>query len=170
MLMADAGLKWIARVTAVAFWIGATGMAAVPASPSVIPEPARVDSRPGSFAIRAGTEISIPRDPRAARVARYFADLLQTTRGMRLAAGSSGAERASHAIVFGLNARAGASSPEAYAIDISPDRIRVSAGDPRGLLYGAVTLWQLCTSGEVRGDSAVVPSMRITDSPRFAWR
>ena len=128
--------------------------------------------------IRAGTRISIPRDPRAARVARYFADLLQKTRGIQLAVDESGAHRAGPSIVFSLPARAATpssgtkSNPEAYAVDISPNRIVLSASDPRGLLYAGVTLWQLCTSSEAQaqGESTVLPSMRITDSPRFAWR
>jgi hexosaminidase len=129
--------------------------------------------------IRAGTRLSIPGDPRARRVARYFADLLQKTRGIQLATAASGAAHTAHSIVFRLDVRGGASAtassstesnPEAYAVDISHDRIVLSASDPRGLLYAAVTLWELCTSGEAQGDSAVLPSMSITDSPRFPWR
>jgi hexosaminidase len=62
-------------------------------------------------------------------------------------------------------------SPEAYEINISGRDIVVSAADTRGLFYGAVTLWQLCTtkaaidSGEIR-----IQAARITDSPRLGWR
>jgi hexosaminidase len=136
---------------------------------SVIPKPVRVEAhsaprgadspRYRSFAIRDGTRLSIPRDPRAARVARYFAALLQETRGIKLAEASAGS------IVFRLVPRSvtASPSPEAYVIDVSGDRIVVSASDPRGLLYGGVTLWQLCSSDEI-------PAMKITDAPRFAWR
>src|SRR3984893_16497631 len=176
MLMGGAGLKWIVMAATVALMVGGGARAAVPA---VIPAPAHVESRSGAFVIRTGTRLLIPRDPRAARAPRYFADLLQQTRGIRLATDESRAGHAAHSIVFRLDARRTASSktssntesnPEAYAIDISPDRIVVSANDQRGLLYAGVTLWQLCTSGEAQGDSAVVPSMKIVDSPRFAWR
>jgi hexosaminidase len=141
---------------------------------SVIPAPAHVEPRSGGFTIRAGTRLS-PQDPRAARVARYFADLLQKTRGIKLATGASGADPTARSIVFKLDARAAGSSkassnPEAYAVDISSDRIVLSASDPRGLLYAAVTLWQLSTSGQAHDDSVDVPAMKITDSPRFAWR
>ena len=155
--------------------------AAATAVLSVIPAPAHVESRPGAFVIRASTQLTIPRDPRAARAARYFADLLQKTRGIQLATDESGAGHIAHSIVFRLDALAAGSSktssrtesnPEAYSVDISPNRIILSARDPRGLLYAAVTLWQLCTASQAQaqGESAVVPSMRITDSPRFAWR
>jgi hexosaminidase len=187
MLMGGAGLKWIVMAATVALMVDGVAQAAPAAPPrgapiavpAVIPLPAHVESRPGVFVIRAGTRISIPRDPRAARAARYFADLMQKTRGIKLAVDVPGARPAAHSIVFRLDARAagssktsstGESNPEAYAVDISPDRIVLSASDPRGLLYAGVTLWQLCTSSASQGDSAAVPSMKITDSPRFAWR
>jgi hexosaminidase len=150
------------------------------AAPGIIPAPAHVESRPGAFVIRADTRLSIPRDPRAARAARYFADLLQRTRGIQLAIDESAGANTRHSIVFRLDARpppgapktsaGNPSNPEAYSVEIAPDRIVLSATDPPGLLYAGVTLWQLCTSSESQGDSAVVPSMMITDSPRFAWR
>jgi hexosaminidase len=51
---------------------------------------------------------------------------------------------------------------------VSPQRILVSAGNERGLFYGAVTLWQLAT----RNDAARIgiPALHIDDAPRFAWR
>lgn len=158
--------------------IGVSGLAAagggVPGA-GLIPMPAHIESRSGAFAIRAGMRISIPRDPRAARVARYFADLLQQTQGIKLETEESGTAKVPHAIVFTLDPRApgvskASSGPEGYTVDISPDRIKLSASDPRGLLYAAVTLWQLCTSNQTSGDTVDIPAMKITDSPRFAWR
>jgi hexosaminidase len=67
------------------------------------------------------------------------------------------------------NLAATAPNPEAYALDVSPQRIVLSASDPRGLLYAAVTLWQLSTLGQA-SDTVVVPAVKIVDSPRFAWR
>jgi N-acetyl-beta-hexosaminidase len=169
---------------------------------SVIPLPAHVEPRSGSFAIRAGTRIAIPRDPRATRVARYFSQLMLSTRGIRLdvspAAGdnSSASMRptpeagansfastqpvrsAPGVIVFDLRPASAAQSaasatssrsPEAYTLDIRPGRIVLSATDPRGLLYAAVTLWQLSTAGPP-SDTISVPAVHIVDAPRFAWR
>jgi N-acetyl-beta-hexosaminidase len=167
-------VRRFAAIAALVFLFGSVGRAVEAREPvSVIPQPASVESRSGAFAIRAGTRLSTPRDPRGARIARYFASLLQETRGIELARGGS---PESHSIVFKLDGRG--ANPEAYAIDISTDRIVLSASDPRGLQYAAVTLWQLCTSGQAtgaaagqtRGDVVTLPAMKITDSPRFAWR
>src|SRR5438552_179227 len=117
MLMGGAVLKWIVVAVTVALMVGgfarpaaaavapdaalpvasaaASGRAPV-AAPGVIPAPAHVESRSGAFAISASTRLVIPRDPRAARAARYFADLLQKTRGIQLATGESGADHTAH--------------------------------------------------------------------------
>src|SRR5205814_1995305 len=45
-----------------------------------------------------------------------------------------------------------------------------SAGDRRGLFYGAVTLWQLCTASAPVHGSITLPALHIVDAPRFRWR
>jgi len=167
MFKASKRIGWAAGLVVLA--LGAVGGTA-PAAVNVIPAPAHVESRSGSFAIRSGTRILVARDPRAARVARYFVDLLEKTRGIKLVIDSSGVpDHTSHSIVFKLDAPAdgGKGNPEAYAVDITSDRAVLSAHDPRGLLYAAVTLWQLCTADPAAVD---IPAVRIVDSPRFAWR
>lgn len=169
-------MKWFVMITAVVILFNSGAHARVTgasAQVSVIPQPVSVEPRPGVFAIRAGTRVSTPRDPRAARVALYFTSLLRETRGIQLPADLSGATPSPRSIVFRLAASSKKfSSPEGYAIDISPDRVLLTAGDPRGLLYAAVTLWQLCASSQAAGGDSplTIPAMKITDSPRFAWR
>ena len=51
------------------FFLSATAARGTPRSSDVIPAPSRVAFHDGFFAVRAGTPISIPRDPRAARIA-----------------------------------------------------------------------------------------------------
>jgi hexosaminidase len=137
----------------------------------VIPAPATLVSRDGVFAFRADTWISIPRDPRVARIAGYFVDLLEKTRGMRLRIeASTRIALPEHAVVFRLDPAVPDANPEGYAIEVSPQRIVVSAGDARGLFYGAVTLWQLCTSGTPADGHITLEALRISDSPRLAWR
>jgi hexosaminidase len=141
-------------------------------SSDVIPVPSRVAFHEGVFAIRAGTPISVPPDPRAARVASYFADLLQT-RGLSLgiAERSDPATAPDGAIVLRLDSPPSAdANPEAYTIEVSPQRVVLAASDPRGLLYAAVTLWQLSTSGHHPSGPVVIPAQSISDSPRLAWR
>src|SRR5205807_6549627 len=86
------------------------------------------------------------------------------------------------AIVFDLERAPPGASPESYEIRVTPRRVVVSAGDPRGLFYGGVTLWQLCTVGmgapAIGAQSARritlpelhIPALHIVDAPRFRWR
>ncbi|MGN7726856.1 beta-N-acetylhexosaminidase [Luteimonas sp. 22616] len=144
--------------------------AEMPAQPplSLIPEPASLALREGAFELRADTPL-VAADPRAAQVARQFAGYLQRSRGIAPQIRDTAAGDAS-AIEFRIAPVAADASPEAYSLDVSPQRIVVSAGDARGLFYGAVTLWQLATSGVDKGVPARIPALRIDDTPRFAWR
>ena len=177
-----AGLKWIAVFTAAALTVarlvpveareGSSDAVAGERNGrvDVTPVPAHVVLRAGVFAIRGGTRLAIPRDARAARVARYFAQLLQQSRGISLTLEQE-ESRSAPVIEFRIDAHAGGStSPEAYVIDSSPQHLILSARDPHGLLYAAVTLWQLCASAADRPDTIEIPSLEIEDAPRFAWR
>ncbi|TLY62009.1 MAG: beta-hexosaminidase [Gammaproteobacteria bacterium] len=137
----------------------------------VIPAPAAAAGRAGVFVIRASTHISVPSDAQTARIGRYLASLLQRTRGVRLEV----VERVSssepdHAIVLRLDPHSSGSNPESYEVDVTPQRIVLSAREPRGLFYGTVTLWELCTADGGHSGAINVPAMRISDAPRFAWR
>lgn len=135
---------------------------------SLIPEPASLTLRDGTFELRADTPL-VAAEPRGARVARQFADYLQRSRAIAPRVHATVAGDAP-AIEFRLVPAAGGASPEAYSLDVSPERIVVGAGDERGLFYGAVTLWHLATADA--GTDAVVriPALHIDDTPRFGWR
>jgi hexosaminidase len=138
----------------------------------VIPAPARVTSGEGVFAFRADTWISLPRDPGVARIARYFGDLLEQTRGVHLRplSGKEVTSAFQAVIVFRLDRSTSGMSPEAYEIKISSRQVVVSAADPRGLFYGAVTLWQLCTAKTTDAAHITLHAGDISDSPRLPWR
>ena len=140
-------------------------------SANVIPAPAQVVPGHGTFTVRERTRVLIPLDPAAAASAQYFVDLVRSRHAgwLEVIAGSV-ARVPQRAIAFRLEPSLAAAGPESYHIEVSAQRIVVSAGERRGLLYGAVTLWQLCTvSAPVKG-SIRLPAVRIVDAPRFRWR
>src|SRR4030042_304729 len=60
-------------------------------------------------------------------------------------------------------------------VRVSPRRISIRAKEPAGLFYGIQTLLQLLpeqvlSRTKVEGVEWKVPSVRITDYPRFGWR
>src|SRR6185312_13252847 len=74
-------------------------------------------------------------------------------------------------ILLKLNAAESADNGEGYSLNVSPQRIVISAPTPRGLYYGSVTLWQLATAAQPTIAGTVeVPALEIHDAPRFAWR
>ena len=144
---------------------------AAQATADVIPAPAQVVPGHGTFTVRERTRVLIPLDPQAAASAQYFVDLVRSRHAgwLEVIAGSV-ARVPQRAIAFRLEPSLAAAGPESYQIEVSAQRIVVSAGERRGLLYGAVTLWQLCTASAPVQGSIRLPAVRIVDAPRFRWR
>src|SRR5690606_28914237 len=118
----------------------AAAMASTPAGPpaqrplSLIPEPVSLALREGTFELRADTPL-VAADPRAEQVARQFADYMQ--HGRHVAPRFDGATASdAPAVEFRIAPAAVDALPEAYSLDVSPQRIVVSAGDAAGLFYG----------------------------------
>ena len=133
----------------------------------VIPAPAEVRLGAGTFTLRDGAAIAV-RGEEETRVAHYFAELLHGSHALALTVGAAPAHPGAGGIEFRLTA-AGA-RPESYQIEISERQVRVSAHEPDGLFYGAVTLWQLCSSRAAQGGALTLPALLIRDAPRFGWR
>jgi hexosaminidase len=134
--------------------------------PNIIPAPAEAFAEQGQFLLGASTPLIASGD--AAAVASYFADLVKRTSGMSLAVRDA-ADESAPGITFELSGTV--KTPEGYALLVKPEGILVMAHDNRGLLYGAVSLWQLMTQADKQGDVGVaIPAMTIGDEPRFAWR
>src|SRR5579872_1049845 len=150
----------------------AAGLAVAPvhSAPQLIPAPAEIKEQPGAFVLKSGTELSVPRRPEARHTAEYLTGLMRLSHGLSLKVRSRGDEvPAGGAIAFRLHDAPG-SSPESYELEVSPAGIEVSAGDPRGLFYGAVTLWQLISAQPLHEGVVQVPALSIRDTPRFRWR
>ncbi|HTL20412.1 MAG TPA: beta-N-acetylhexosaminidase [Steroidobacteraceae bacterium] len=157
----------------------AIALAALPGGASadvgVIPRPANVSSRPGHFLLRTDTEVYATADAHSQRIATYFTELLRTSHAMALRVRKlpqvEGADSLvpAHAVLFRLDPQAPGTSPESYQLDVSADAVMVSAREPQGLFYGAVTLWQLCSAPAAHAEIELDATL-IRDTPRFRWR
>lgn len=138
-----------------------------PAPPvSLVPWPAHLDMRAGSFVVGAGAAIHCPRgDKDCARIAGYLADLARRSRHLSLTVTGKAA-----AITFHRLADPQATGREGYRLVVAPDGVTISAGQTAGLFYGAITLWQLMTQHAGESGAATLPALAIDDAPRFAWR
>lgn len=137
----------------------------------IIPAPASAatPADPAPVALADGDLIIAPKgDAQALWTARYFADLVRRTRGLRLVVRAGGPPPAVGAAV--VLARAGTSTgPEAYDLTVSGRRIEIRASGSAGLFYGAVSLWQLVTADGAQGPVSLA-AVQIHDAPRFSWR
>lgn len=132
---------------------------------ALTPLPQKLVRQPGAFALSAATPISCadPSDKACAWTARYLADLIRKTRGLALPVDGD-----KPGIVLRRTDKiAGA---EAYRLHVSPEGVEIAARSDAGLLYGAVTLWQLASQKTGTADRIDLPAVDIADAPRFAWR
>ncbi|KRE85904.1 beta-hexosaminidase [Rhodanobacter sp. Soil772] len=149
--------------------MGLAGFAHAAAAPlSLLPLPAQLRVDAGHFTVDAHTPIVLADDTASTRrTGAWLVDLIARTRGLHLSL-KHGAATA-HAIVLRLDPAAPVTNREGYALDVTPEGIRISARDAAGLFYGAVTAWQLLTPDAQHG-TVQVPALSIRDQPRFAWR
>jgi hexosaminidase len=136
----------------------------------VIPAPASVAIAEGRCLVNASTALHAPPgDEAVTAAANYLAGLWRRTNNLQLRVVAARAEPAwrpgdACTIVF---QRAAGFGNEGYRVEVGTQQITVSASTDAGLLYGAVTLWQLLPT---RLQSGTVAAQTIVDSPRFAWR
>jgi hexosaminidase len=156
------------KIAGFAFCIVALLGVAHAATPSLLPMPAHFEVANGSLSVADGTSIVVPAHDAAARqTAQYLVDLLARTRALHLKVVTGAAPHG--AVVLSREADAPVANAEGYALDVTPDGVRITARDDAGLFYGAITLWQLLTPDAKHG-AVQVPALHIRDQPRFAWR
>ncbi len=141
-----------------------------PAAPlALIPYPAAITRCSGHFDVDAHTPV-LAADPQSAQVASWFADEIASTRRMRLPI-TEKTPSDNRSISFEIDRSQtadGADVDEHYALDVTPQGIRVRARAAHGLFNGATTLWQLMTLDDAQATH--IPCVHIEDQPRFAWR
>ncbi len=60
-------------------------------------------------------------------------------------------------------------NPEAYAIEVTPSEITINGASPAGLFYGIQTIRKAALAAPA-GEPVVIPSGKVSDAPRFAYR
>ena len=125
----------------------------------LIPWPRSLEARGGAFVPQDGLRVSAADGSDAVRkLADVLAGQLRDLTGRAITVGSAGA------VVLHLRSDA-PEGAEAYRLEVTPERIEITARDARGLFYGAQTLRQL-----VAAAPRAVAAVRIEDAPRFAYR
>src|SRR6058998_1719687 len=105
---------------------------------ALIPIPAKLTPRSGSFALGATTSIVAGNDLRAQ--AEMLRDQLRPATGLALPVASSGT---GSRIALALDASLASLGDEGYRLTVAADEVAIRASKPAGILHGSQTLRQL---------------------------
>lgn len=139
---------------------------------SIIPIPASVSSGKGDFVLKRNTIISI-NDEKCKNVTAYLINKLTPATGYNLKVTDSDAI---NSIRLELTSKTNSViGNEGYILEISPEKVIITANTPAGLFYGVQSLLQLLpkeieSKNLVKGFEWKISSVSIVDYPRFAWR
>ena len=138
-------------------------------TPALIPIPAKLTPRSGSFALGATTSIAAGDDVRVP--AELLRDQLRPATGLPLQVGSRTGSR----IALALDPSLRGLGEEGYRLTVTADEVAIRAPKPAGIRHGSQTLRQLLPSdiyrrAPVAGASWAIPALEIEDRPGFAWR
>ena len=137
---------------------------------SLIPIPATLTPRSGSFALGATTAIVAGNDLRTH--AELLRDQLRPATGLPLAIAPSGT---GSRIALALDPALARLGDEGYRLTVNADEVAIRAAKPIGIRRGSQTLRQLLPPEVFRrapigGGSWSIPAVEIEDRPRFGWR
>jgi hexosaminidase len=142
----------------------------------IIPEPVEMKQGAGEFEIRSNTSFYFSKVD-----ANATAIMAAINKDFSQAAGFSfkpisGEAISKNSVQFKLlSSTDTAIGDEGYRLNVSTDRIIISANKPAGLYYGMQTLLQLLpneieSNQQVKNVNWTVPVVSILDKPRFGWR
>lgn len=136
---------------------------------TVVPRPAAVMQRGGSFRLGPGVRVCADRSSRDARSeAAGVAQMLAAAGGRRVAVRlTDGSSPPPGAVLLTARGAPVGLGAEGYALTVSPTSIVIRAMGAAGFFYAAQTLRQMLPASR-RG--ALLPCVRIVDRPRFGWR
>jgi len=140
--------------------------------PALIPEPVSVEYGNDFFELTPDTVLVS--DEASVGTAGQLAACLRPATGFDLATASSPVPNRPVIALAEDNGFTGL-GPEGYRLEVTPERISLTAPTQTGLFYAVQTLRQLLPSqifsAEIVADFEwQIPCVRITDYPRFAWR
>jgi hexosaminidase len=163
----------VAAGTALIFMAGAGPSGADQARTAahdLMPAPVSLDWQPGRLVVDRGFSLGQvgTADPRIDSALARARRRLEKQAGVTLAPRLAGAQATLVVEAKGQGqAIQKVGEDESYEITVGPKQARITAATPLGVLHGLETLLKLVRK---EGGQTVLPGVRISDQPRFAWR
>jgi hexosaminidase len=151
----------------------------------LVPMPAHVSARSGSFVLDASTRVVLEDTTAALRqAASLLVDPMRLVSGLPLPMAAGSADTA-NAIVLGVEPWPDSGSAERYRLSVTPTGVKLTAPAVVGVFRGLQTLrellpswleqgvgsgWRTLPPVTGRSSSWSIPAVEIEDGPRFAYR
>lgn len=145
-------------------------------TPPLIPIPVSIQSASGNFTLKKTASIEISAEaPDAKRVANFLSQKLSVATGYSIPVKTVKTISETPGNIRLSIVNNASPGKEGYTLVVNPTAISITANAPAGLFYGMQSLIQLFpkeieSSSFVRNYAWSVPSVGITDYPRFGWR
>jgi hexosaminidase len=138
---------------------------------AIIPKPARLDEKSGTFTLPANTVIAVDNQA-ATPVADQLARQLTTATGKTPTVSTGKSAKGAIRFVTAKGPKLGA---EGYTLSVTPKQITITAEQPEGFFYGMQSLLQLMpvqvfSPRAVSNVAWTVPCCLVEDQPRYAYR
>lgn len=138
---------------------------------NIIPMPAELIEGRGSFKLSRDV-VFVIQDESAAKVAALFIEKIAGSTGYELKTEQNAPAKGYIKLNLDNNLNL---SDEGYALNVTPEKIDISAKTPKGLFYGMQTLMQLLPAEiesrtKIKNIDWVIPVVEIKDEPRFGYR
>lgn len=133
-------------------------------APHIIPVPVSLQLTQGSFLLDAKVAINAPANAEIKRVTDVFDASVKQVTGVALQTNKVAAKT----ISFKLD-KIGDIGDEGYTLNVTPNKIEVSANTAKGLFYAVQSLLQTLPFSRTN-EVAAIPCMQVKDYPRFKWR
>jgi hexosaminidase len=136
----------------------------------LIPVPVEMKKSEGSFTLTASSSIGYNKKD-ARNTAEMFAAAIRIPTGFTVVPVQGNSSTVQFSLLDPQNKQIGS---EGYLLNVSQDRVHISANTAAGLYYGMQTLLQLLPTEIMKNErsniSWTIPSVSIIDHPRFGWR
>lgn len=165
-------MKHFQFLTSIVFIYGLLSCTEPPVRPDVkiIPQPEMVTNLSGTFTLNSATKILINNESEEMRtIASNLSQHLNVFYGIESKEVSYSEIARKNSVFIKLipNLNTG---KEAYHLTVDSKGITLEASAPNGLFYGVQTIIQLMPAEKQQVSEVVLPSVEISDAPRFAWR
>lgn len=148
----------------------------VPAGPSIVPRPAKMEVGSGSFELGPKTRIVLDSPSADAKeVGEFLAAKLRRSTAYPLDISPWAGQVPGDAILLRTGEGLSKLGNEGYRLSAFKNGVKIEAAAPAGLFYGVQTLLQLLppeveAGNKVEGITWSIPIIKIEDRPRFVWR